>query len=441
MTRSILVRRCAGAAGTGLAALSLLLPTDARSQSLEARVNSAGNEAVQFSFPSRPEVCGDGRGLLTIGQSTIIGNMTITGGQIRGGEVRQCERGPVRVVMMRVDGLVTSLETYVGGDGTAIPGARELGSVQPREAADYLVSLAARLDGKPGRDAIMPAALAEGADIWERLIAIARDANRPNETRSSALAWAGRLANDFGAAPPAQVASSLAALAAETTGNRQVREQALSALGRLPRGEGVPALMQMVRGQDSWLAGRAMTSLSSSGDPRARQFMRTAAESREMSGEVQAAAIRGLGRSYTTADDAAFLRGLFPRVSTSASKDAIVTAVASVGGTDNLRWLINIAGDVAEPLAVRRKIISAAERAGAPLADFAALYDRSAERAMKEEIISMYGRRNDRASVDQLLAIAKNADEDRVLRRSAITRLSRSDDPRVVAALKEIAIP
>jgi hypothetical protein len=64
--------------------------------------------------------------------------------------------------------------------------------VSARDAADYLLSLAARLDGKPARDAIMPAALADSAVVSPQLLAIARDQSRSREARRSALSWLGR---------------------------------------------------------------------------------------------------------------------------------------------------------------------------------------------------------------------------------------------------------
>ena len=61
-----------------------------------------------------------------------------------------------------------------------------------REAADYLLSLAATVDGRPGRDAIGPAMLADSATVTPQLLAIARDQSRARETRSSAINWLSR---------------------------------------------------------------------------------------------------------------------------------------------------------------------------------------------------------------------------------------------------------
>ena len=61
-------------------------------------------------------------------------------------------------------------------------------------------------------------------------------------------------------------------------------------------------------------------------------------------------------------------------------------------------------------------------------------------RPMKESLITIYGSRTETAAVDKLISIAKT-DEDSVLRRRAISRLSTSKDPRAAAALKEIVVP
>ena len=427
------------AAVLGAALLAAIAPR-ASAQSLADRVSSGSDGAVQFSFSARPGVCGNGRSFVSIGSSTYIGSYSMVDGAVR----ESCDSGPVRVVVNRAGSTIVSVETYVGAPSGATPSTgpvvRDLGRVPAREAAAYLLSLASRLEGRPGKDAIMPAVLADSADVWQPLLAIARDPARPRETRTSALSWLGRAANDLGAAPAGQVATALVALASDENAERTIRERSMSTLSGLPRGEGIPALIQMVNtGSDIWLGTRAMSTIASSGDPRAREFLRTIADRGNINENIRLTAIRGIGRSYATSQDAAFLRQLYSKYPSAAIKESVITSVADAGGRENIQFIMNVAGNPAEPIEIRRRALSAASRAEAPIADFVALYARS-DRPMKEALISIYGTRTESAAMDKLISIAKT-DEDTVLRRRAISRLSQSKDPRAAATLKEIIVP
>ena len=434
-----MITRLLSTAVLGATLVAVLAPRG-DAQSLADRVSSGNDGAVQFSFAARPGVCGNGRSFVSIGSNTYIGSYSMVDGTVR----ESCDSGPVRVVVNRAGSTITSVETYVGAPAGAVPptgpAARDLGRVPAREAAAYLLSLASRLEGRPGKDAIMPAVLADSADVWQPLLAIARDPARPRETRTSALSWLGRATNDLGAAPSGQVASALVALAGDENAERTIRERAMSTLSALPRGEGIPALIQMVSsGSDMWLGSRAMTTIASSGDPRAREFLRTIADRGNISEDIRLTAIRGIGRSYATAQDAAFLRQLYAKYPSPAIRESIINSVADAGGRENIQFIMSIAGNPAEPIEIRRRALSAASRAEAPIGDFVALYARS-DRTMKEALISIYGARTESAAIDKLISIAKT-DEDQLLRRRAISRLSQSKDPRAAATLKEIIIP
>ena len=434
-----MITRHLSAGALGVALLAVTTPS-LHAQSLAERVSSGNDGAVQFSFSARPGVCGNGRSFVSIGSNTYIGSYSINDGVVR----ESCNAGPVRVIVNRAGSVITSVETFVGaGENSAVPtgaAVRDLGRVPSRQAAEYLLSLAARLEGRPAKDAIMPAVLADSADVWQPLLAIARDAGRPRETRTSALSWLGRAANELGAAPSGQVASALVALASEENAERTIREQALSTLSRLPRGEGIPALIQMVNSSgQTWLGPKAMNTLASSGDPRAREFLRTIADRANVSDDIRLAAIRGIGRSYATSQDAAFLRQLYPKQQSQAIKESVINSVADAGGRENLQFIMAIAANPAEPIEVRRKALSSASRAEAPIADFVALYDR-VDRPLKEALISIYSNRTESAAVEKLISIAKT-DQDTMLRRRAISRLSQSKDPRAAATLKEIVVP
>lgn len=401
----------------------------AAAQSLERRVASAGDGLLQFNYPAREGVCGNGRTFINIGNSWY--------GTINDATRREeCVAGPVRVVMNQASGQIVSIETFVGPLQTE-PGVNDLGAVSASEAAAYLLGIAARADGKPSRDAIFPASLAQGARIADDLLAIARDRSRPRETRRQAIAYAGREV-ERGNAEASRVTSELARIATDQTDNSDVRSRAVSTLAGLDRGQGIPSLIELSRNtSDAWLAGQSMRALASSGDPRARDHLKTVLRNGGLSDEVTATAIKGMGSHYATAADAAFLREIYPRLEGDASKRAVFNALAEMGGVDNRQWLLARVRDANESVEIRRRALSAARKAGAEMSELVSLYDAVGDQRMKEYLISLYGSSSDRAATDKLISIARN-ETDRTLRRRSISRLSKSDDPRVKQVLQEI---
>jgi HEAT repeat protein len=117
------------------------------------------------------------------------------------------------------------------------------------------------------------------------------------------------------------------------------------------------------------------------------------------------------------------------------SRDAVLTAVADVGGSENTRWLLSLVRGDGETSARQRKALDAAARAGASIADMVKLYDETSDFAIKDALVQIYARSGERVAIDKLLTIVKN-DTNPNLRRRAISSLSTSDDPRVKEALK-----
>ena len=414
------------------AAVFLPLPPAARAQNLAQRVASAADGAVQFTYAARPGVCGNGRSYYSINGSMWFGSMNDN--TMRS---EPCQPGPVRVVLGRAGKDIVDVNVYVGPVQSS-PGAADLGAVSGREAADFLLSIASKVDGRPGRDAIAPAMLADSAVVTPQLLAIARDQSRARETRSSAINWLSRASDERGGVAPAQLAKALGDMARDENDNQQVRQSALRVLSRQENGEGIPALIEISRGtQDIWLGKQALSTLAQSGDPRARTYLRTAVQRDDLNDDMRVAAIRGIGRDYATTQDAEFLRGLYAKLPSEKTKEAVLTSLGEMGGTANAKWLMTVAGNADETVRLRRRAVQLSERAGTATADLAALYDRVDDPQMKEAIISTLANNGTKAAMDKLLAIAKS-DQNYAMRRRAVNALGRSEDPRVKDALKEI---
>ena len=430
------VTRCATAVAILLAGTACATPAAAQSD-LAARVRQAPVGPVQFTFPSRAGVCGNGTTYLSTGPGSYSG--TFTGSVDETLRREPCEPGPVRVVLRRDGSDVLEIGTAAGPPSVAA-GATDLGAVDAAVAVDYLLGLAARLEGNPARQALMPAMLAAGTPPWDRVLALARDHDRPLDVRRSAIGWLARPVGEDGARAP-NAMTALTALARDGSDRPDARQAAVRALARLDDGAGVSTLLELARGEsrDAWLARAAMESVAGSGDPRARAFLRQTVTAPTTSAELRRLAVRGVGRSGSaTGDDVTFLREQFARLDDAGVRTEVLRAVGGVGGRENVGWLLSVASDEAQPVALRRAALQGAVREqGVSTTELVGLYDRVSDRTLRQELLALLARRTDDAAIDKLIAVARGG-EDRTLQRRAISLLSRSDTPRVRAALAGI---
>ena len=415
-----------GLAIASLVAVSVGAPP-VHAQSLTNRIASAAGRSVQFSYPARPGVCGDGRTFISTG-----GNYY---GSFSSNTSEQCVAGPVRVVADLADRNVIALRTFVGGVTPVVDAVvTNLGTVTAADATDYLLNVASRADGRVGRDAIFAALLADGVDPSARLLDIGRDANRPLETRRAALY--GLVRSD--AAQLDRIGSALIQIATNENDAQGVRTEALSVLSRLDHGAGVQPLVQLATGNiTSWVGKESMTVLARSGDPRARQFLRTTVQRTDLPDEVLAVAIRGLGRNYVTGQDATLLRSLYPRLTGQRSQEAVLASLSELGGSENVQWLTGIVRDEKGAPEARRRALQFLSRAGATTPVLLALYDPTTDTQLREALIGIYSRISDKAATDKLVWIAKN-EPNPAIKRRAISALSRNSDPTIRQALQDI---
>jgi HEAT repeat protein len=400
----------------------------AGAQSLANRVASASGSSVQFSYPARPGVCGDGRTYISTGFGNFYGSYSTNGSD-------ECVAGPVRVVADIADRNVIALRTYVGG-ANPVPdaGATNLGTVTAADATDYLLGVASHADGRVGRDAIFAAVLADGGDLSARLLDIGRDQNRPLETRRAALSGLSR--SDAGQLD--RVGATLVQIATNESDAQGVRTTALSVLSRLDHGAGIPPLVKLATGNiTSWVGKESMTVLARSGDPRARQFLRSTVQRTDLPDEVLAVAIRGLGRNYVTGQDASLLRSIYPRLTGQRSQDAVLASLSELGGSENVQWLTGIVRDDKVALEARRRALQYLSRAGATTPVLLALYDPTPDPQLRQALIGIYSRISDKAATDKLVWIARN-EQNPAIKRRAISALSRSSDPQTRQALADI---
>jgi hypothetical protein len=208
------------------------------------------NGEVRLSFATRPEVCGSGRNIHVVHSTDDWES--------------DCAHGPARVVLEWRNGALVDVDTYVGGRWRAAgAGVVDLGMVPAPAAADLLLDLAARVTGNAGDDLIFPATIADSAEVWPRLIGLARNDRVPRATRKNAVFWLGQAAGD-------RAVADLGGLVSDENEDREIQEQAVFALSQLRNGGGVPSLLEIARThRDPKIRKTAMFWLGQSNDPRA----------------------------------------------------------------------------------------------------------------------------------------------------------------------------
>lgn len=257
------MRRIVGPTLALVASVTLWGVQDAGAQSVDARVNGVANGTVRFTVAAAEGVCGNGASWYRSrdGRSGTFNGMW--NGSVASRDVETtCDRGPVRLVVMREAGDTKSIRMYVGGRWRADTGITDLGAVATRDAGAWLLHHAERGEERTARSALQAAMLVDSLDSGAALLRIARDDSRSPDVRSSATRWLGELVGD-------RVTATLDSIAYDA-GDREVRRAAISALARRPREESIPALKKLAETlPDRELRRAAISALAQTREPEA----------------------------------------------------------------------------------------------------------------------------------------------------------------------------
>jgi HEAT repeat protein len=237
------------------AIMSVTMVDWAAAQSIGSRVASVSEGVVTMSFAAREGVCGNGR------------NIQMHDRDDDDYWERDCEPGPVRVLLQLRSGEIADIDTYVGGRWrTGAGDATELGTVSAPEAADYFLSLVATLPANTAKDAIFPALIADSVEAWPELLRIAKDESMAREVRKNAVFWVGQAATE-------EAVGGLTDIVHEEAGDLEVKEHAVFALSQMDNDESVPILISIARThENASVRKRAMFWLGQSDDPRALEL-------------------------------------------------------------------------------------------------------------------------------------------------------------------------
>jgi HEAT repeat protein len=222
-------------------------------------------------------------------------------------------------------------------------------------------------------------------------------------------------------------------------GKKGLGEAALFALSELPDGVGIPSLITFARAQrDSELRGKAVFWLGQSDDKRAEAEVRAIAQDNGVPDAVREKAIFVIGQHDDASDeDVAFLKSLFPRLTSSKLRDQVLFSVSQTDNAAGRQWLVSVARDESVDVEVRKKAIFWAGQGGTSVSELAGLYDGLRSERLKEHLIFVLSQRDERAATDKLLSIVRT-DPDSQMRKKALFWLAQKDDPEITKVISNL---
>jgi len=218
-----------------------------------------------------------------------------------------------------------------------------------------------------------------------------------------------------------------------------VRISAINFLGRLPGDAGLATLDDLLKNDpDERIQRAVIRALNSSDNPKARSGMRTLIDRKDAPLNLRIEAINSFSSDRATTDDAAYLRGLYPRAENDQMKEAILNTLSRIGGTDNDVFVLSVAKNSNESSRTRSAALSRLSRSPTvTTADLAKIYDAAESYDVRSRIVQILGSRRDSESADKLIDIAKTSTVPQI-KKEAVQAIIRRNDPRATQLLNDM---
>ncbi len=239
------------------------------------------------------------------------------------------------------------------------------------------------------------------------------------------------IANKHDASATATIAS-----VAKSDPSSDVRTEATRFLASMPGDDALAALEELAKSDDERVQREAVRALTTHSSPRARQAMRALVEKNDTPEQLRLTALDAFDRDRSTLDDAAWLRGIYPKVDNARVRARIVSAVGRIGGAPNEQWIFTLAKDENESTDVRQNALRYVTQS-ADIASLSKFYDAASARPLREEIVRALGDRREPEATDKLIDIIKTGTDPQI-RRSAVNALARKKDPRSTQLLIDL---
>ena len=218
----------------------------------------------------------------------------------------------------------------------------------------------------------------------------------------------------------------------------QLRIEALNALVQMDPKNAEPAIAKVLARRDACAAPLrrgALALVARTSDAHTTDLLISAAKT-DPAIEVRAEAIRLLGRAP---DDRA--TATLTEIATTSDKPPLqriaVRALAAQESPAARQSIRSLMARTDLPADVRITALHYAGKSDLQVADLAKMYDASADRSTRDEIISLLEQRQEPAAADKLIDVARTS-TDPSLRRRAIEALTRKRDPRTAKLLTDI---
>ena len=234
-----------------------------------------------------------------------------------------------------------------------------------------------------------------------------------------------------------EVPALLVRLAREDS-DPQVRQTAVFWLGQVEGPEAMKALKEVLADPktDAELRDQALFAVSQQESDEALAVLRQVARDPKVDAASRGRAVFWIGQRGGK-QSASTLRELYGQLEDDEVKEQVLFA-ASQSGEEMQGWLLEVARNSKESIELRcRAVFWAGQLGDVPVADIFSLYQASADRELKEQVIFTLSQQQSNEAAEKLMQIVRQ-EQDPELRTMAVFWIGQSDHPRAAEFLEEI---